>query len=132
MSLDLRIFKKRLKLFNKETLIIDSSGRNIHVYQGNTPLLTIDIFSFLEMYIPDKSLTNKVSRIESITSGHGSNVTFSFNNNVSKRLSVCLHIDDPLVKTIMKIFKTILPSKVFECLYQDFLDITMKCSLLSI
>jgi hypothetical protein len=108
--------KKRLQRLNKDILIVDGTGRNVMVYQGCTHIYTIEIFPLLETCLTDKTLLNKATRIDSLSESHGSNLTIQLNNGASRRMNMRLEINDFLVRSIMKVCKTIMPQKLYETL----------------
>ena len=56
-------------------------------------------------------------------------MTLCLNNGASKRVTLRLHITDFLVKSILRVLSDILPSKVYENLYQDYLEVLTKSNV---
>lgn len=56
-------------------------------------------------------------------------MTLCLNNGASKRITLRLHISDFLVKSILRVLRVILPSKVYENLYQDYLEVLTKSNV---
>jgi hypothetical protein len=61
-------------------------------------------------------MLTKTSRVESLSNAHGSNITLGFGNGACKRICLQLQINNFLVRSIMKTFKIILPSQLYESL----------------
>lgn len=71
----------------------------------------------------------RATRIEGISSPHGSSLTLALNNGVSKRVNLRLSVSDSLVVSIFEVFKAVLPQRLYETLNQDFLDFLVKCNV---
>jgi hypothetical protein len=128
-SPEIKLLKKRIEKFSKETLLVDQSGRFIQVYKGCTHLMTLEAFSLFDSCIADKTFLARATRIESFSNTSGSKFTLNLNNGQSKRISLRLEIKDFLVSSILQALKFVLPEKFYEKLNQDFLDILMKCNI---
>jgi hypothetical protein len=76
----MQTLKDRLRLLNKETMLVDGTGRRIQVYYSSCMVNNMDAWSVMESAITEKNLFSKASKIESLTSGHGSKVTINLNN----------------------------------------------------
>ncbi len=48
LNVDLKIFKERIRNLNKETLVVDSTGRKIMVFSGGSQLYSLDVWTILE------------------------------------------------------------------------------------
>jgi GDP-D-mannose dehydratase len=87
------------------------------------------MFPLLDTLLDKQSSNLKPSKIDGIEECHGSNMTLCLNNGTNKRITLRLHMGDLLVKSVLKALKVVVPPKIYEALYQDYIEVLIKSNI---
>ncbi|CDW78298.1 UNKNOWN [Stylonychia lemnae] len=126
---NVQYLKKRLRFYNKDLMILDSTQKNAIFYHGVNQIYSLDLIQMVDgqLSVQEKIQAQNASII-GLKHSSKSNVSLAFSNSFEKRFNFRLQINDFLVKSILKTLKKLLPSNLFESFYQDYIDSITRSS----